>query len=202
MIVVSITALPYGKMIKEVIKMIYVHLAEGFEEVEALTAVDILRRAEIDVKTVSVTGSRMVTGTHGIPVEADLLFEDADYDRCEMIVLPGGLPGSTNLQAHEGLTANIRAFASAGKKLAAICAAPMVFGSCGILNGRKATIYPGMEEYLTGAEPAGEAVTVDGNIITGQGPALAMEFALAIAENVKGKETADAVAEDLLYDRK
>ena len=120
----------------------------------------------------------------------------------EMIVLPGGLPGSTNLQAHEGLTANIRAFASAGKKLAAICAAPMVFGSCGILDGKKATIYPGMEEYLTGAEPTGEAATVDGNIITGQGPALAMEFALAIAENVKGKETADAVAEDLLYDRK
>lgn len=186
----------------EVITMIYVHLAEGFEEVEALTVVDVLRRAEADVKTVSVTGSRMVTGTHGIPVEADLLFEDADYDKCEMIVLPGGLPGSTNLQAHEGLTANIRAFASAGKKLAAICAAPMVFGSCGILDGKKATIYPGMEEYLTGAEPTGEAVTVDGNIITGQGPALAMEFALAIAENVKGKETADAVAEDLLYDRK
>ena len=190
------------KMIMEVITMIYVHLAEGFEEVEALTVVDVLRRAEADVKTVSVTGSRMVTGTHGITVEADLLFEDADYDKCEMIVLPGGLPGSTNLQAHEGLTANIRAFASAGKKLAAICAAPMVFGSCGILDGKKATIYPGMEEYLTGAEPTGEAATVDGNIITGQGPALAMEFALAIAENVKGKETADAVAEDLLYDRK
>ena len=126
------------KMIMEVITMIYVHLAEGFEEVEALTVVDVLRRAEADVKTVSVTGSRMVTGTHGIPVEADLLFEDADYDKCEMIVLrPSWLDGSTNLQAHEGLTANIRAFASAGKKLAAICAAPMVFGSCGILDGKK-----------------------------------------------------------------
>ena len=182
--------------------MVYVHLAEGFEEVEATTIVDLLRRAEIEVKTVSIMDDKLVTGAHGMSLQADLLFEEADYDTCEMIVLPGGLPGSTNLQAHEGLTANIRAFASAGKKLAAICAAPMVFGSCGILDGKKATIYPGMEEYLTGAEPTGEAATVDGNIITGQGPALAMEFALAIAENVKGKKTADAVAEDLLYDRK
>ena len=182
--------------------MIYVYLAEGFEEVEALTVVDVLRRAGAEVNTVSVTREKTVTGTHGVPVSADLIFEDADHESCEMIVLPGGMPGAANLQAHEGLTAQIKAFAAAGKKLAAICAAPMVFGACGILEGRKATIYPGMEEYLTGAEPTGKAVTTDGNIITGQGPALAMEFALAAAESVKGKETADAVAEDLLYVRK
>ncbi len=182
--------------------MIYVHLAEGFEEVEALTAVDVLRRAELDVKTVSVTGSRKVTGTHGVPVEADILFEEADYDKCDMIVLPGGMPGSSNLEAHEGLAAHIKAFAKNGKKLAAICAAPMVFGTCGILDGKNATIYPGMESFLKGAKPTGEAATVDGNIITGQGPALAMEFALTLVENIKGKEAADAVAEDLLYVRK
>lgn len=182
--------------------MIYVHLAEGFEEVEALTAVNVLRRAELEVKTVSVTGSKRVTGTHGIPVEADLIYDDADYEKCEMIVLPGGLPGATNLEEHEGLAAHIKSFACNGKKLAAICAAPMVFGTCGILDGKRATIYPGMEAYLTGAEATGDAVTVDGSIITGQGPALAMEFALALVENIKGKEAADAVAEDLLYVRK
>lgn len=190
------------RKVMEVEKMIYIHLAEGFEEVEALTAVDVLRRAEIDVKTVSVTGNKNVTGTHGVNVEADILYEESDYEKCEMIVLPGGMPGSTNLEAHEGLAAHIKCFAKSGKKLAAICAAPMVFGTCGILGGKKATIYPGMEDCLKGAEATGEAVTVDGNIITGQGPALAMEFALTLVEVLKGKESADEVAADLLYVRK
>lgn len=182
--------------------MIYVHLAEGFEEVEAMTIVDILRRTDIDVKTVSVTGSRSVTGTHGITVQADILYEEADYDDCEMIVLPGGLPGSSNLEAHEGLAENIKDFAVKGKKLAAICAAPMVLGTCGVLEGKKATIYPGMESALKGAEATGQTVTVDGNIITGQGPALAMEFALSLADNIKGRQAAETVAEGLLYKRK
>ncbi len=180
--------------------MIYVHLAEGFEEVEALTAVDVLRRAECDAKLVSVTGSMVVTGTHGIPVQADLLFEDADYENCEMIVLPGGLPGATNLLEHKGLKAQIEAFAAAGKWLAAICAAPMVLGAHGVLRGKKATIYPEMEEHLIGAEPTGETVTVDGNVITGQGPALAMEFALQLLEALKGREVRDEVASDMLYE--
>lgn len=182
--------------------MIYVHLAEGFEEVEALTAVDVLRRAELDVRTVSVTGQKQVKGTHGVGVEADILFEEADYTKCDMIVLPGGMPGSANLEAHEGLAMQIGNFADSGKKLAAICAAPMVFATCGILTGRKATIYPGMEEWLKDAEPTGENVTTDGNIITGKGPALAMEFALALVEAIKGKDAADEVADDLLYERK
>lgn len=179
--------------------MIYVHLAEGFEEVEALTAVDVLRRASIDVKTVSVTVAKTVTGTHGVPVTADLLYEEAQYEECDMIVLPGGLPGADNLQAHEGLCAHIKCFAENGKMLAAICAAPMVFGHCGVIDGRRATIYPGMEDRLTGAEATGERVTTDGNIITGQGPAVAMEFALAIAAKIKGKAAADEIAEDMLY---
>lgn len=183
--------------------MVYIHLAEGFEEVEALTAVDILRRAGIDAKTLSITGKKMVTGTHGIPVEADLLYEEADYPACEMIVLPGGLPGATNLEAHEGLAKHIVCFSKdEHKKLAAICAAPMVFGTCGILHGKKATIYPGMEEELKDGQATGETVTVDGNIITGMGPALAMEFALTLVAELKGKAAADEVAGGLLYDRR
>lgn len=179
--------------------MVYVHLAEGFEEVEALTAVDVMRRVGIDAKTVSVTGERTVRGTHGVAVEADLIYEECDYEKCEMIVLPGGLPGASNLEAHEGLTGHIKDFAASGKKLAAICAAPMVFGACGILEGKAATIYPGMEEKLRGGKATGKSVTVDGNIITGRGPALAMEFALALVESIKGRAVRDEVADGLLY---
>lgn len=182
--------------------MIYVHLANGFEEIEALTTVDVLRRAGMEVKTVSVTGDRTVMGTHGVPVTADMLYEEAAYEGCEMIVLPGGMPGAANLGNHEGLVSHIKCFADNGKKIAAICAAPMILGACGVIDGKRATVYPGMEDTLTGAAATGDAVTVDGDIITGKGPALAMEFALAIVEAVKGKAVADEVAADLLYDRK
>ena len=181
--------------------MVYVHLATGFEEIEALTIVDVLRRAEVDVKAVSISGDKLVKGSRDITVQADILYEEADYNACEMIVLPGGMPGAANLGAHSGLTNHIRAFAKAvdaGKKLAAICAAPMVLGACGVLEGHDATIYPGMEDHLTGARPTGENVTVSGNIITGKGPALAMEFALCLVEILKGKDVRREVAEGLL----
>ena len=182
--------------------MIYVHLADGFEEVEALTIVDLLRRAAIDAKTVSITGDKKVTGAHGVTVEADILFEETDYQTCEMIVLPGGMPGSTSLGQHQGLTSHIRCFAEHGKYLAAICAAPMVFGALGVLNGKKATIYPSMEEHLVGAEPQKDKVVVDGNIITSKGPATAMPFALKLVEILKGKDAANQLASDLLWDLK
>ncbi len=181
--------------------MVFIHLAEGYEEVEALTCVDVLRRAGVEAKMVSVTGNLLVRGAHGINMEADLLFEDADYDACEMIVLPGGMPGATNLRDHEGLKSQIEAFAKAGKSLAAICAAPLALAAHGALEGKNATIYPGMESYLAGATPTGGTVTVDGNVITGMGPALAMEFALALVEHLKGEETKKEVATGLLYDR-
>ena len=182
--------------------MVYVYLATGFEEVEGLTAVDVLRRAGIDAKTVSVTGEKTVVGAHGIAVEADILFEEADHEKCEMIVLPGGMPGALNLSEHKGLTDQIRAFAeSADKKVAAICAAPMVLAGCGVLDGRDATIYPGMEDHLRGANHTGESVTVSGNIITGKGPALAMEFALALVEALKGEKARADIAKGLLFDR-
>ena len=181
--------------------MVYDHLADGFEEVEALTIVDVLRRAGVDVETVSMMEDSIVTGAHGINVEADIIYEETDYTACEMIVLPGGGLGAENLEAHQGLAKHIKCFADNGKLLAAICAAPMVFGTHGVIKGKKATIYPSMEDKLTGAEATGENVTVDGNVITGKGPATAMEFALTLAEILKGKETADEVAEGLLYSR-
>ena len=182
--------------------MVYVHLAEGFEEVEALTVVDVLRRAEIDVKTVSISGENAVLGAHGIRVEADLPFHETDYETCDMIVLPGGMPGAKNLGEHEGLVGQIQAFAKAGRPLAAICAAPMVFGANGILEGKQATIYPGMEAELKGGRATDQNVTIDGNIITGMGPALAMEFGLTLVEFLKGAEVRENVAEGLLFERR
>lgn len=185
--------------------MVYVHLATGFEEVEALTVVDVLRRGGIEVQTVSITGEKMVTGTHDIAVQADILYEEAQYEQCEMIVLPGGLPGSDHLNEHEGIAKHVKCFAENpgdGKKLAAICAAPMVLGTCGVLEGKKATVYPGREATLVGATATGENVTVDGNIITGMGPAIAMEFALAIVKSLKGEGAAESLAKDLLFDRR
>ena len=181
--------------------MVYVHLAEGFEEVEALTCVDVLRRADIKVQTVSITGEKTVMGTHGIPVVADILYEEADYPSCEMIVLPGGLPGADHLEAHEGLAKHICCFAkdAANKKLAAICAAPQVFGSCGILEGKKATIYPGMEDELIDAVPTAGNVVKSGNLITSKGPGTAMDFALALIAELKGEEKAAEIQAELIY---
>ena len=177
---------------------VYVHLATGFEELEALSPVDVLRRGGVDVKTVSVMKEKTVIGSHGIPVTADLLFEEAQYDSCDMIVLPGGLPGATNLGAHEGLCKKILEFYASGKYTAAICAAPMVFGALGILEGKKATIYPGMEAELKGAEATGELVVMDGTVITGKGPGAALPFALKLLALLKDQETADSVKSGML----
>lgn len=180
----------------------YIHLAEGFEEVEALTITDVLRRGGVEAEIVSVTGNRFVRGTHGVNIEADILFEDADYDSCNMIVLPGGLPGADNLGNHEGLCAKIKEFASdENKYLGAICAAPRVFAACGILSGAKATAYPGNEEILGEGVATGENVTVSGRIITGLGPAAAMEFALMLLEVLGGKKVRDDIAAGLLFER-
>ena len=127
-----------------------------------------------------------------------MLFEDADYDACKMIVLPGGLPGTFGLRDHEGLCAKLTEFAAAGKKISAICAAPLVLGVLGILEGKKATIYPGMEEHLTGAEPAGTKVVKDENIITSQGPGTAMDFALAIVSEFCGVQVSEDLRKDLI----
>ncbi|HHU18123.1 MAG TPA: DJ-1/PfpI family protein [Clostridiales bacterium] len=178
--------------------MVYVHLAEGFEEIEALTVVDVLRRADIQVKMVSVTGNKMVKGAHDVIVESDLLFEDADYENCVMIVLPGGLPGTTNLAKHEGLVRNIQAFAAKEKWLAAICAAPGVLGKLSLLEGKNATIYPGLEEQMIGAKHSEDRVVQDGKFITSRGPGTATDFALKLVEVLKSRHASDEVRAAML----
>lgn len=178
--------------------MVYVFLATGFEEVEALAPIDILRRANVDVQLVSVTGERIVKGSHNIEIVSDLLFEDADFTEGELFVLPGGMPGTLNLEAHSGLAEILKSAYHAGKLIAAICAAPMVFGKLGLLNGHKATCYPSFEEYLSGAEFSTERVVVSDNVITSRGAGTAMEFGLSLVEKLKGAGDAKKLAEGML----
>ncbi|WP_027399532.1 DJ-1 family glyoxalase III [Anaerovorax odorimutans] len=180
--------------------MVYVHLADGFEEIEAVTIVDVLRRAGIETKTISIMSKKEVTGAHGMTLSADILFREADYEKCEMIVLPGGMPGTTNLGNHKGLTENIKYFAKHNKWIAAICAAPMILGQLGLLEGKDATIYVGMESYLTGANYSEKKVVVDGNIITSKGPATAAAFALELVTLLLNKNSSDKVKEGMLIE--
>lgn len=174
-------------------------LADGFEEVEAVTTVDLLRRAGIGVCTVSIGKERCVRGAHGIPVEADCIFADVNFDEVEMILLPGGMPGTTNLLECRPLTDQLKAFAADNRPLGAICAAPMVLAACGILSGKKATIYAGMESYLKDAVCTEGTVVKDGNIITSKGPGTAMDFGLALIAFLAGEEKAEEVRSGLLY---
>lgn len=171
-------------------------LIDGFEEIEALATVDILRRAEIEVQTVSLTGKTAVVGGHNISVNADTLFEQADFQGADMLIIPGG---TTAFDEHSALKEKIKTHADNNKLLAAICAAPMVLGGLGLLEGKKATCYPGFEQYLQGADwQASAAVVVDGNIITGRGPAFAVEFALQLVETLAGKAKKDEISAQLL----
>lgn len=180
-------------------KKSYVFLAEGFEEIETISVVDILRRAGMPVETVSVTSEKIVTGAHGVPVVADSCISDeALYADAEWLVLPGGMPGMTNLAACTTLCNALKAHAEAGKNTAAICASPSVLGKLGLLAGRKATCYPGFEANLTGASVTGERCTVDGNITTANGPSSATAFALALVEQSMGEKVAQEVAAGML----
>ncbi|PID66876.1 MAG: DJ-1 family protein [Gammaproteobacteria bacterium] len=171
-------------------------LIDGFEEIEALTTIDILRRANIEVQTVSLTDSKVVIGGHNVPIAADILFEQADFSDVNTLIIPGG---TAAFDEHSGLKQQIQAHAQAGKPVAAICAAPMVLGGLGLLQGKKATCYPGFEKYLAGAEiQAQAAVVVDGNITTGRGPAFATVFALQLVENLAGKAKREEISQQLL----
>lgn len=170
--------------------MYYVLLAEGFEEIEALTQTDVLRRAGVDVKNVGVTGE-YVTGSHGITVKADKTIEEAAGEIPEGIILPGGIPGTPNIAKSQKATNMIEEVFRAGGLVAAICAAPSVLGDMGLLKGRKATCYPGYETRLVGATPCSEKVVVDGNVITSRGAGTAMDMALALAEYITGKPQKD-----------
>jgi 4-methyl-5(b-hydroxyethyl)-thiazole monophosphate biosynthesis len=160
---------------------VYEFLANGFEEIEGMAPVDILRRGGVEVVTVSITGSTTVKSSHGITVLADVAFEDVpDFSDADMLLLPGGMPGSANLNAHEGVRQALLRQNAAGKRIGAICAAPMVLGSLGLLKGKKATCSPGFQTYLTGAEYTAELFQEDGNIITGEGPAATLPYAYKI----------------------
>ncbi|MDD3355431.1 MAG: DJ-1/PfpI family protein [Dysgonamonadaceae bacterium] len=178
-------------------KKVVVFLAEGFEEIEAISIIDILRRAEVAVTTVSVTGDQTVKGAHNIPVEADKLFDNVNFADYNMLVLPGGMPGAKNLNEHEGVKSQLKEFAE-NKFIGAICAAPMVLGNMGLLKGKRATCYPGFEAELIEATVTHEPVTIDGNIITGKGPAFAISFSLQLIETLVGKAARDEVSNGLL----
>lgn len=170
--------------------MIYVFLADGFEEMEALAPVDILRRAELDVKTVGVTGA-VVTGSHGISVQTDMLISQITTDNMDMIVLPGGMPGTLNLEKDPIVGTCIRYCADNDKYICAICAAPSILGHMGLLKGKNAICFPGFEGELIGANISDKHVVADGKIITAKGAGVAVEFALKIVEDFDSKEKAE-----------
>lgn len=170
-------------------------LTTGFEEIEALTVVDVLRRGDVDIKILSLLDILEVNGKHDIMVTADALFAKEKPDDYEMMIIPGG---TTAYLDYPMLQSWVKDFDQNGKKLAAICAAPSVLGQAGVLNGKEATCFPGIEEYLPGAMITGEMLTVDGNITTGKGPAAAMEFAFSLLETIKGKETTQKIRKDML----
>ena len=180
-------------------KTSYIFLADGFEEIEALTSVDVLRRAGMPVTTVSINPGLEVAGAHGVTVVADSLFGDNDYSDAEWLVLPGGIPGAPNLAAHEGVCDALVAQDERGGRVAAICASPaVVLGPLGLLYGREAVCYPGLEGTVEGVNWLQTPVAVDGNVVTGNGPAAAAPFALALVAQTQGADVAARVAADML----
>lgn len=180
---------------------ICVFFGEGYEEIEALTVVDILRRASLPVKMVSITEEREVTGSHQITVKMDSILSEVDFDKVEMIVLPGGMPGTKHLENCVSLMEQVDAFVKADRPVSAICAAPSILGHRGHLKGREACSYPSFEEHLEGAKVLKNPSVVSGNITTGRGMGAAIPFALSIVEQYQGKKAADDMAETIVYPR-
>lgn len=179
--------------------MVYVFLATGFEESEAFVPVDLLRRAGIEVKTVGITG-RQVTSAHAVTVLADLVPEEAPAERADMVFLPGGIPGAPNLLASDYVRKAVAYCVENGRHVAAICAAPStVLGGMGLLSGRCATCFPGMEDGMAGATPQNVPCCVDGNFITGRSAGAVFEFALTLVRTLAGDEAAEAVRSAIHY---
>lgn len=180
----------------------FIFLADGFEEIEAIATLDILRRAGMDVKTVSIKHDHKVKGAHGLEVTADLTFKEADFAGADWLILPGGMPGATHLHQFSALTDLLKVHSTKGR-IAAICASPaVVLAPAGLLNGRQATCYPGFEEELTkgnATHNGSDNVVTDGNIVTANGPAAAAAFALQIVALTCGTEVADNVSKGMLY---
>ena len=180
-------------------KKVYVFLADGFEEIEGLTVVDVLRRAGADTETVSVMGRKEIRGSHEIQILADSLFEDVDFSDARLLVLPGGMPGTLHLGEHQGLTKLLTETAAQGKRVAAICAAPSVLGGLGLLKGKRAVCYPGFEDKLTGAQVEMEEVVTDGCITTSRGLGTAIPFALELISLLFGPEKAEEIKKSVIY---
>lgn len=177
----------------------YLFLAEGFEEIEALTPIDVLRRAGMTVHTVSITSSRQVKGAHGVVVTTDLVFDPVHFTSPDWLILPGGMPGASNLYEFAPLQGLLRNHKAQGGNIAAICASPaVVLGQLGLLEGEKATCYPGFEQLCLGAEMIDSPVVVSNNLVLGNGPANALDWSLAIVDKALGNQAADNVANGML----
>ena len=179
-------------------KKVALFLAKGFEEVEALTPVDVLRRAKIEITTISIGNSRQVTGAHNITIMADTTFIDHNTDSYDAIILPGGMPGTHNLNAHTGLKELLFQFFKENKLVGAICAAPLILGELGLLKNKDAICYPGFENHLIGANLLNKTIVRDENIITANGVGAAIPFSLEIVEQLVGLEVAKQVAKKML----
>lgn len=176
---------------------IFVFLAEGFEEIEAIAPIDIFKRANIVVETISISDKLEVCGAHGITVLADKLFSEADFNNNDLLFLPGGMPGTKNLDAHEGLKKLINVQVGTNKPVAAICAAPSILGKMGLLNGKEAICYPGFESQLLGATISKNRMVKSGNIFTAKGAGVSIPFAISIVAELISKEVADKIAETI-----
>lgn len=179
-----------------------VFFAEGYEEIEALTVVDVCRRGKMTVDMVSVSGEASVTGAHGISVVMDKKLKELDFSGYDMLILPGGMPGTRNLEASETLMAQLDAFYETGRYIGAICAAPSILGHRGMLRGKRACCYPSFENQLEGAEVTEEPVEVSDNIVTSRGMGTAMKFALTVLEIFCGREQAEKMAADIIYSKR
>jgi 4-methyl-5(b-hydroxyethyl)-thiazole monophosphate biosynthesis len=178
---------------------IYLFLADGFEEIEAIAAIDIFRRAEIELTTVSMSDDLVVSGAHEVRIFADALFSDVQFNNDSFFYLPGGLPGTTNLANHKGLISLIQNHSSQGGKIAAICAAPSILGKMNLLNGKEAICYPGFETALTGARISKLEIVKSGNIFTAKAAGLAIQFALDIVSELKGELIANQIKDSIYY---
>lgn len=177
-----------------------IFLATGFEEIEALTVVDLLRRVHVEIDMVSITGEKKAIGSHNIIVETDKIINQLNFSEYDMLILPGGMPGTLNLEANEILMTQVDAFYKQDKLVAAICAAPSIFGHKGMLEGRTACCYPGFEKDLKGANVSMEPVCVDGKIITSRGMGCAVPFGLKIVEILLGEDVSKELAGKIIWE--
>lgn len=177
----------------------YIFLADGFEDIEGLAVVDLLRRAKINTKTVSIKETREVTASHGVTLFTDVLFSETDFSDADVLVLPGGLQGTLNLKAYKPLEDLLKEFYGAERRIAAICAAPSIFGALGFLKGRKATSYPTFMDKLEGADLSTNCVVIDGHVTTSRGMGTAIDFGLSLIAQLISQEKADEIAAQIVY---